>query len=89
MLSEGVCERDIVFNVVFEVKDVGKVVDIVKRNDGGIIRGLKIFVDINGKVEFVVIGIFVGNVVYILLNVFDYKGVFLLGFNICDNMIVL
>lgn len=89
MLSEGVCERDIVFNVVFEVKDVGKVVDIVKRNDGRIIRGLKIFVDINGKVEFVVIGIFVGNVVYILLNVLDYKGVFLLGFNICDNMIVL
>lgn len=89
VLSEGACERDTVFNVALEVKDVGKAVDIVKRNDGKIIRGPKTLADSNGKVESAVIGTPVGNVVHTLLNASDYKGVFLPGFNVFDNTIAL
>lgn len=55
VLSEGVGEWDIVYNVVFEVKDVKNVVDNVERNDGKVIKRLEILVDSNGVVEFVVI----------------------------------
>ena len=39
VLSEGARVRDTVFNVGLEVKDVKQVVDVVKRNDGKVIRG--------------------------------------------------
>lgn len=81
VLSEGARERDTVFNVALEVKDVRKAVDIVKRNDGKIIRGPEILTDSNGEVESAVIQTPVGNVVHTLLNASGYNGVFLPGFH--------
>lgn len=86
VLSEGAPERDTVFNVALEVKDVGRAVESVKRNNGKIIRGPETFTDNNGEVESAVVGTPVGNVVHTLLNASDYKGVFLPGFHVCDKM---
>lgn len=81
VLSEG--ERDTVFNVALEVKDVRKAVDIVERNNGKIIKEPEILADSNGEVESAVVQTPVGNVVHTLLNASGYYGVFLPGF--CDN----
>lgn len=89
VLSEGAAERDTVFNVALEVKDVGKTVDIVKRNNGKIIREPETFADSNGEVESAVIGTPVGNVVHTLLNASGYNGVFLPGFHASDNKMAL
>lgn len=89
VLSEGARERDTVFNVALEVKDVKKVVEIVKRNNGKIIRGPETWADSNGEVESAVIETPIGNVVHTLLNASDYNGVFLPGFHVCDNKMAL
>lgn len=85
VLSEGAHERDTVYNVALEVKDVKNAVDTVKRNNGKIIKGPETFADSNGIVESAVIQTPVGNVVHTLLNASRYKGVFLPGFHACDN----
>ena len=89
VLSEGARERDTVFNVALEVKDVRKAVDIVKQNNGQIIKGPEILADCNGEVESAVIQTPVGNVVHTLLNASGYEGVFLPGFQVCDNKMAL
>ena len=89
VLSEGAPERDTVFNVALEVKDVGKAVDTVKRNNGKIIREPETFADCDGEVESAVIGTPVGNVVHTLLNASGYKGVFLPGYLASDNKMAL
>ena len=86
VLSEGAQERDTVFNVALEVKDVRKAVDVVKRNNGKIIREPEILVDGNGEVESAVVQTPVGNVVHRLLNAAGYDGVFLPGFHVYDKM---
>ena len=85
VLSEGASERDTVYNVALEVKDVKQVVDIVERNSGKIIRRPETFADRNGVVESAVIQTPVGNVVHTLLNASSYNGVFLPGFHESDN----
>ena len=89
VLSEGARERDTVFNVALEVKDVKQVVDVVKRNDGKVIRGPEILSDSNGKVESAIVQTPVGNVVHTLLNASGYNGVFLPGFDVFDNKMAL
>lgn len=89
VLSEGARERDTVFNVALEVKDVKQVVDVVKRNDGKVIREPEILSDSNGKVESAVVQTPVGNVVHTLLNASGYNGVFLPGFDVFDNKMAL
>jgi len=81
VLSEGARERDTVFNVALEVKDVREAVDIVERNNGKIIREPEKLSDSNGEVESAVIQTPVGNVVHTLLNASGYNGVFLPGFH--------
>ena len=83
VLSEGAQERDSVFNVALEVKDVRRAVDIVERNNGKIIKRPEILADSNGEVESAVVQTPIGNVVHTLLNASGYNGVFLPGF--CDN----
>ncbi|RMX41252.1 hypothetical protein pdam_00012363 [Pocillopora damicornis] len=85
VLSEGAGERDTVYNVALEVKDVKNVVDNVERNDGKIIKRPETLADSNGVVESAVIQTPVGNVVHTLLNASGYNGVFLPGFHRSDK----
>ncbi|KAK2572164.1 4-hydroxyphenylpyruvate dioxygenase-like protein [Acropora cervicornis] len=87
VLSEGAHDRDTVFNVALEVKDVKQAVDIVQRNNGKVIRGPQISADSNGEVESAVIQTPIGNVVHTLLNSSNYGGIFLPGFH--DNNMAL
>ena len=76
---------DSVFNSALVVDNISDIVKRVSAKGGDVVKGPSTIRDINGEVQYCIIGTPIGNAVHTLIDKSKYSGTFLPGFRIFDD----